>query len=256
MCIHDHHCSGCLSLDFARDKSSAVSRRGFLAAAGASAAALQMGLLEFTSTLVAGETKPKSKPRIRVFFIRPKDQAKYWMSWPGNDYNADERQADFTARLRKIARKLDIELEVDPAALEDAATVEAALGRMKQSPPDGIFVVQMHLSYWKAATDHLLTFMGGGRTTGDASRLTVGDAEDFVAHLRKLRVSPNGHANTAKRGLLDKGVLFIVDDVPGPVWLRGEAPTPVPVCRESVHVTRGQPDAHRGCKAHQASHAG
>ncbi|HEC04187.1 MAG TPA: twin-arginine translocation signal domain-containing protein, partial [Phycisphaerales bacterium] len=102
MCTHDHHCGGCLS--------SEVSRRGFLAAAGVSAAALQMGLLEFTSTLVAAETRPKSKPRIRLLFIRPKDQAKYWMSWPGNDYNADERQADFTKRLRRIARKLEIQL--------------------------------------------------------------------------------------------------------------------------------------------------
>ena len=80
------------------------SRRDFLAAAGASAAALQMGLLESSSTLVAAEPEPQSKPRVRVVFIRPKDQAKYWMSWPGNDYNADERQANFTKMLTKIAQ--------------------------------------------------------------------------------------------------------------------------------------------------------
>ncbi|MHC4628066.1 MAG: twin-arginine translocation signal domain-containing protein, partial [Planctomycetota bacterium] len=95
MCTHACHCGGCLS--------SRISRRGFLAAAGVSAAAMQMGLLEFTSTLVADEMRPKSKPRVRLFFIRPKDQAKYWMSWPGNDYNADENQADFTKRLKRIA---------------------------------------------------------------------------------------------------------------------------------------------------------
>ena len=116
---HDHRCCGCLS--------NRVSRRGFLAAAGASAAALQMGLLESSSTLIAGEPEPKSKPRVRVVFIRPKDQAKYWMSWPGNDYNADERQANFTKLLTKIAKDLGIQLEVDPAALEDEETVDAAL---------------------------------------------------------------------------------------------------------------------------------
>jgi len=178
MCTHVHHCGGCLS--------SGVSRRGFLAAAGVSAAALQMGLLDLASTLVAGETKPKSKPRIRLLFIRPKDQAKYWMSWPGNDYNADERQSDFTKRLRKIARRLDIELEVDPAALEDAATVNAALERMKQSPPDGIMVIQMHLSYWKAATDHLLN------NRGDIPTIVFSQlGTSFTGHLQTARNLPN-----------------------------------------------------------------
>ena len=145
-----------------------------------------MGLLEFTSTLAADETKPKSKPRVRLFFIRPRDQAKYWMSWPGNDYNADKRQADFTRRLKRIARKLDIQLEVDPAALEDAATVDAALGRMKQSPPDGILVIQMHLSYWKTATDHFLNNRGNIPTIV-FSRLGT----SFTGHLQTARKLPN-----------------------------------------------------------------
>ena len=174
---HNHPCCGCLS--------TSLSRRGFLAAAGASAAAWQMGLLEMASTLVAAETKPKSKPRIRVVFIRPKDQAKYWMSWPGNDYNADARQADFTERLTKIARELGMDLEVDPAALEDAKSVDAALARVKQSQPDGIMVIQMHLSYWKAATDRFLENRGDIPTIV-FSRLGT----SFTGHLQKARSLP------------------------------------------------------------------
>ena len=171
---HDHRCCGCLSAQ--------VSRRGFLAAAGASAAALQMGLLESSSTLVAAEPKPKSKPRVRLVFIRPKDQAKYWMSWPGNDYNADERQANFTKMLTKIAQELGIQLEVDSAALEDADTVDAALARMKQSPPDGILVIQMHLSYWRTATDRFLENRGDIPTIV-FSRLGT----SFTGHLQTAR---------------------------------------------------------------------
>ena len=174
---HSHHCCGCLSAQ--------VSRRGLLAAAGASAAALQMGLLELTSTLIASEPKPKPKPKVRLFFIRPKDQAKYWMSWPGNDYNADACQAEFTERLTKIAQELGIQLEVDPAALEDAATVDAALARMRQSPPDGIMVIQMHLSYWKAATDRFLENRGEIPTIV-FSRLGT----SFTGHLQTARKLP------------------------------------------------------------------
>jgi hypothetical protein len=178
MCEHTHHCAGCLS--------TGVSRRGFLAAAGVSAAALQMGLLEFTSTLIAAEPRPKSKPRIHVFFIRPQDQAKYWMSWPGNDYNANAQQADFTKQLKQIAQELEIKLEVDPAALEDAATVDAALKRMKQSPPDGILVIQMHLSYWRVATDRLLEKRGNIPTIVFSQLGT-----SFTGHLQSARKLPN-----------------------------------------------------------------
>ncbi len=175
---HSHGCCGCLS--------GGVSRRGFLAAASASAVALRMGLLEFTSTLVADEPKPKSRPKVRLVFIRPKDQAEYWMSWPGNDYNADANQADFTKLLTKIAGELGIQLEVDPAALEDAATVDAALERMKQSPPDGLMVIQMHLSYWREATDRLLENRGDVPTIV-FSRLGT----SFTGHLQAARKLPN-----------------------------------------------------------------
>ena len=173
---HNHTCGGCLS--------GRVGRRGFLAAAGASAGALQMGLLEFTSTLVADEPKPKKKPTVRLVFIRPKDQAKYWMSWPGNDYIADEKQAEFTETLTKIAEEMGIKLEVDPAALEDEPTVNAALERIKQSSPDGIMVIQMHLSYWKA-TDHLLKNRGEIPTI-IFSRLGT----SFTGHLQTARSLP------------------------------------------------------------------
>ena len=173
---HNHTCGGCLS--------GRVGRRGFLAAAGASAGALQMGLLEFTSTLVADEPKPKTKPTVRVVFIRPKDQAKYWMSWPGNDYIADEKQAEFTEKLTKMAEEMGIKLEVDPAALEDEPTVNAALERIKQSSPDGIMIIQMHLSYWKA-TDHLLKNRGEIPTV-IFSRLGT----SFTGHLQTARSLP------------------------------------------------------------------
>ena len=174
---HTHQCCGCLS--------GQVSRRGLLAAAGASAIALRTGLLEFTSTLVAAEPRPQSKPRVRVCFIRPKDQAKYWMSWPGNDYNADARQADFTQRLTTIARDLGIQLEVDPAALEDAASVDAALARVKQSSPDGIMVIQMHLSYWNTATDRFL------QNRGDIPTLVFSQlGTSFTGHLQPARKLP------------------------------------------------------------------
>jgi hypothetical protein len=36
-------------------------------------------------------------------------------------------------------------------------------------------------------------------------------AAEFVRHLRNLHVSPNGHANMAKRPLMDKGLRYVLE---------------------------------------------
>lgn len=178
MCTHGHNCRGCLS-------EVRLSRRSLLSAAAGSAAALQMGLLDFTSALAADQPVPAAKPKVHVVFIRPKDQAKYWMSWPGNDYDADKHQAEYTKVLNGIARELGIKLEIDPAPVEDPATVDAALERVKKSSPDGIMVIQMHLSYWPATNRFLEN--RGGIPTIVFSRLGT----SFTGHLQVGRKLPN-----------------------------------------------------------------
>jgi len=66
------------------------------------------------------------------------------------------------------------------------------------------------ISRYRAATNHLIRFVKSspvGRTT---AQFRVGHAEEFVRHIRTIRVSPNGHPNARLRPLLDKGVLYIL----------------------------------------------
>jgi integrase len=64
---------------------------------------------------------------------------------------------------------------------------------------------------YRAATDHLLRFVDKVRPARDASAFGASHAEEFVAYLRSIKVSPNGHPKTRKRRLLDKGVGFIAE---------------------------------------------
>jgi integrase len=64
---------------------------------------------------------------------------------------------------------------------------------------------------YRTATDHLLTFVRDERPVRVASNFSARDAEAFVRHLRTIEVTPNGHANSRKRRLLDKGVTFIAE---------------------------------------------
>jgi integrase len=61
---------------------------------------------------------------------------------------------------------------------------------------------------YRAATQHLADF---GLSGGNVLLAHELDAERFVRHLRELRVSPNGHQNSRRRPLHDKGIRFILE---------------------------------------------
>lgn len=64
---------------------------------------------------------------------------------------------------------------------------------------------------YRAATDHLLRFDGRLHPMRSADRMTASDVERFVRFLREVKVTPNGHPNTAKRHLRDRGIVFILE---------------------------------------------
>ncbi|NIP25632.1 MAG: twin-arginine translocation signal domain-containing protein, partial [Phycisphaerae bacterium] len=104
--------------------SCSMSRRGFLAAAGAMAAATQTSLLDFTSSLFAAEPKSTKKGRVRVVFIRP-DIDKYWMGWPGAAYDIKARQKQYTKILTDAVKKLNIDLHITHEPLHTDNLVSA-----------------------------------------------------------------------------------------------------------------------------------
>ena len=83
-----------------------MSRRRFVAGAGASAAALQLGVLDFAASVMASPA-PTSKPLIRVAFVRPEDPKGYWMTFTGPGYDVAGRTAEFTRIMGEAARQLD-----------------------------------------------------------------------------------------------------------------------------------------------------
>ncbi|MHC4259996.1 MAG: hypothetical protein ACYSTF_06260 [Planctomycetota bacterium] len=123
-----------------------MSRRGFLAAAGAMAAAAQTNLLDFTSSLFAAEPKFTKKPRVRTVFIRP-NLDKYWMGWPGASYDIKARQKQYTRILTDAAKKLGVNLQITAEPLHTDNLVSAFLKEVKENPPDGLIVVSMCLHH-------------------------------------------------------------------------------------------------------------
>jgi integrase len=64
---------------------------------------------------------------------------------------------------------------------------------------------------YRTATQHLLCFLAGAGRVPLASQFQARHAEEFTRYLRAVLVAPNGHPNTPRRPLMDKGVKYILE---------------------------------------------
>ena len=122
-----------------------VSRRHFLASAGAFGLAANAGLFDFASSLFAAEPTSGKKPVVQAVFVRPNVDG-YWMGWPGAAYDIKARQADYTKTLKNAAEKFGIQLEVRPEPLDTDTAVNSFIEQVKKQPLDGLVLVSMSLN--------------------------------------------------------------------------------------------------------------
>ncbi|KPK50839.1 MAG: hypothetical protein AMK72_01230 [Planctomycetes bacterium SM23_25] len=137
-----HNCDACTTSSCPGK----LSRRGLLAGAGATAAAAEMRLFDFASSLFAGEPRPAGKPVVNVVFVRP--EKPITVSWPGGNCDTNAQQALFTKALRAAADKLDVRLQVLDRPIVKPGEVQAYLAQLKKAPPDGLIVGAMCLFRW------------------------------------------------------------------------------------------------------------
>ncbi len=125
-------------------------RREFLAALGTAA-----GGLAWTS-LNRANAQPsvtfdsqKLGARVRVIFLYPPskqfaEDPNGWWSWPGNDFDAEGRQSQYTKALRELEAKLGMQLVIDAspvASMDEAKRVAASLG---ENAWDGLLLVMFY----------------------------------------------------------------------------------------------------------------
>lgn len=113
---------------------------------------------------------------------------------------------------RQLAAQINAQLEVGaPAALSFEPLSLPELRRRWLEHHEQVLRSSVQtVARYRTATDHLLRFLEG-RPVRHASHFHSSHAAEFVRHLRHLHVSPNGHANTAKRPLMDKGLRYVLE---------------------------------------------
>lgn len=181
----------------------AFGRRKFLTgvAAGASALAMQSGLLKFASA-IAGETpKPLGKPKVRAVFVYPKDHQKYWMSWPGHTYDVPGSQALYIKTMTEAAGRLGVQLEAQTEPVDTLDDMNALLERLKRDCCDGAIVTLMHMAWW-GQVNHFI------KNKGDLPAVVfVPLGMTFTGHLKETRNAPKTFvASTQDIGWLAQAV--------------------------------------------------
>lgn len=114
---------------------------------------------------------------------------------------------------RQLAAQINAQLEVGaPAALSfEPIALPELRERWLQHHEQVLRSSVQTISRYRTATDHLLRFVAAVRPVRYASHFGNHNAEEFVRHLRIIQVAANGHKNTPKRPLMDKGIRYILE---------------------------------------------
>ena len=116
------------------------------------------------------------------------------------------------AAARHLAAQINEQLEVGaPAALSfEPIAISDLRTRWLDHHEQVLWSSVQSIDRYRTATDYLLRFLDR-RPIRHVALFHAAHAEEFVRYLRSVRVSPNGHSNTAKRPLMDKGVRYVLE---------------------------------------------
>jgi hypothetical protein len=131
-------------------------RRDFLAVSSAMcASAVLPGLMTGQAAAAEVAMPPLLKKPARVmaaFLYPPADVVNagrmedlwaphQWFTWPGNQFQPEAQQEKFTARIRKMAQALGVEVEFAPAAIYQRAKVKEFIAQAKHAALDAVLIV-------------------------------------------------------------------------------------------------------------------
>jgi hypothetical protein len=90
----------------------------------------------------------RPQPEVKVaasFFEQPRP---YWLGWPGTTYDLDTRQKEYRSQLNESVQRLGLKMALEPAPVNDDATLTAWIARLKADAPHGVLIMLQHMQCW------------------------------------------------------------------------------------------------------------
>jgi len=152
---------------------------------------------------------PKGRLRVGKVTVYPQHGA-WWVYYRDGGRPVRRRVADTRPAAEQVAAQVNAQLARGaPTLLAFTPIGVADLRRQFLDHHEAVLGSTLAtVRRYHAATRHLLDFAAGQPRPPLAHEVRP---DRFAAHLRAIEVAPNGHPNTAKRRLRDKGVKFILE---------------------------------------------
>jgi integrase len=155
--------------------------------------------------------KSKPSPRFRVGNVTVYEHHGAWWIYYRDAGRTERRKvADHSEQAEQVAAKVNAQLASNEPTLLTFTPI--GISELRKQFLD----YHEHVLYsaigtvrrYRSATEHLEDFM---RTLSKPLQVHELKAEAFVAYLRRIEVTPNGHKNSQKRRLRTKGVQYILE---------------------------------------------
>ena len=135
-----------------------VSRRAFLYTTGVAAAGAPLMFMgcgtkqlpgDESSTLAVKTNDSRKRANVRAVFIYPPskrfaDNPRGWWSWPGTEFDAEGRQVQYTAELKKTQKRLGMTISVDDKPVAAAKDTQRIAAEITRDKPDGLLIVMFY----------------------------------------------------------------------------------------------------------------
>lgn len=120
--------------------------------AGMGAAVGALALPPFLTQTAIGQDAAVRRRKgaiIRAVFLYPPsatfaNHPDGWWSWPGNDFDAEGRQAQYTKAFADMAGRLGCTVTVDPKPIASGADAARVAQELEAGPPDGVLLVMFY----------------------------------------------------------------------------------------------------------------
>lgn len=129
---------------------SLCTRRRFLATVGAAAGFVTLASRHgWAQSVTAEATTGKEGAYVRTAFLYPPsgtfaDDPEGWWSWPGNEFDAEARQREYTAFLDGLATELCMRIDVAPDPLGTEQQAREFAEDLRARRPDGLLLVMFY----------------------------------------------------------------------------------------------------------------
>ncbi|MCH9775051.1 MAG: tyrosine-type recombinase/integrase [Planctomycetes bacterium] len=158
-------------------------------------------------------SKQNRKTSFRIGKVRGDLRGKIWyLTYHENGKRLRPKLGPDKEQARQMAARINSQLEshthsvfnFEPISIDDLQ--KRWLKHHEQVLRSSLQTIRRY----RAATTHLINFIAQKGVASKTSLFQVGHAEEFVHYLRTIKVAPNGHENSQKRPLLDKGIKYIL----------------------------------------------